>query len=95
MIDLKKLKDLGLHQYGKKLWIQAEDVVLLIDRLEAAEKDAARLTFACEFDGYTTVVKDKYDYAIECAEENGREEPNAEDELNGLRRLIDAAMASK
>jgi len=42
MIDLKKLKELGMHQSGKKLWIQAEDVVLLLDQLEAAQKDAAR-----------------------------------------------------
>lgn len=41
MIDLKKLKELGLHQSGRKLWIQAEDVVLLIDQIESAQRDAA------------------------------------------------------
>lgn len=62
------------------------------DKIKALEKE---LMFACEFDGYTTVEKDRYDYAIDCMEEKGRDEPSKEDELNGLRRLIDAAMEIK
>lgn len=42
MIYLKKLKELGLHQSGRKLWIQAEDVVFLIDQLKAAQREAAQ-----------------------------------------------------
>lgn len=76
---------------------RAEDVVesKLREILQECSKDGERLMFACEFDGYTTVEKDRYDYAIDCMEENGRDEPNKEDELNGLRRLIDAAMETK
>lgn len=79
-----------------KLW-NAEDAVesKLREILQEYSKDGERLLFACEFDGYTTVEKDRYDYAIDCMEENGRDEPNKEDELNGLRRLIDAAMETK
>lgn len=56
------------------------------------QRDAERLMFAFEADGLVGVEKDRYEYAIECAQENGRDEPTAEDELNGVRRLIDAAM---
>lgn len=59
-------------------------------------RDAARLLFAMQdFDGFVGVKMDKYDYAIEVATENGREEPTATDELNGVRRLIDAALAAQ
>lgn len=62
---------------------------------DADAKDAARLMFAMQdFDGFVGVKKDKYDFAIECAEENGRDEPTSEDEINGVRRLIDAAIAA-
>ena len=60
--------------------------------LKEYSKDSKRLMFACEFDGYVTVEKDRYDYAIDCMEESSRNEPNEEDELNGLRRLVDVAM---
>lgn len=63
--------------------------------VQALRKDAERLMFACEFDGFTTVKKDRYEYAIECARESGRDIPTKEDELNGLRRLIDAAIEAK
>ena len=56
-------------------------------------EDAARLLFASEFDGFDGDPKDKYDHAMDVASENGREEPTPDDELNGLRRLIDGAMA--
>lgn len=67
----------------------------LLDYAEELEKDSARLWFACIFDGYSTVEEDRYDFAEYCAHENGRDEPNKEDELNGLRRLIDAAMEAE
>ena len=35
----------------------------------------------------------KSNAATEAATENGREEPNAHDELEGYRRMIDCAMA--
>ena len=99
MIDLKELRrritgaanEQGV--YGPT-WINPREAVALLDMLDAAKLDAARLMFACEFDGYVTVEKDRYDYAMDCAAENGRDEPSAEDELNGMRRLIDAAMAA-
>lgn len=57
--------------------------------------DTARLRYMMDNgpDGFVHVRKDRYDYASEAAEENGREEPNAADELEGFRRLIDCAMA--
>lgn len=64
-------------------------------RLESLEKDAARLMYmAKDMDGFVHVDRDKYDYAIECMEEAGREEVSEEDEIKGLRRMIDAAMQS-
>lgn len=65
----------------------------MVAALQSQDRDGERLMFACgEFDRYTTVSKDRYEYAIECAQEAGREVPTKEDELNGLRRLIDAAI---
>jgi hypothetical protein len=43
-------------------------------------------------DGFAHVAKDRYEYAMEAAAEEGREEPNAADELEGFRRMIDCAM---
>jgi hypothetical protein len=84
-----------VEPYGKQ--IDAADAIedKVREILQEYSKDSERLLFSCEFDGYTTVEKDRYDYAIDCMEENGRDEPNKEDELNGLRRLIDAAMEVK
>lgn len=96
MIDLKKLRDFAKEGKPMQLAdIQNHELLELLDMLEEAQKDADHILFACEFDGYTTVQKDKYDYAIDCMEEAGRDEPNSEDELNGLRRLIDDAMKGK
>ena len=67
----------------------------MVERIGALAEDAKRLMFACEFDGYDGVPKDKYEFAMEVAAEHGREEPTPEDELNGLRRLIDAARTQK
>jgi len=56
------------------------------------KKDAERLLFVCkDFDGFENVIGDKYDFAMGEAIFNSREEPTPEDELNGLRRMIDAA----
>lgn len=94
MIDLKALRNLVKAYEGECMTLPLPHVIELLDMLEAAKLDAARLMFSCEFDGFTTVEKDRYDYAMDCAAENGRDEPSAEDELNGMRRLIDAAMAA-
>lgn len=65
-------------------------------RIAELEKDAARLLYATkDFDGYVHVKRDKYDFALECMEEAGRSEPTIEDELNGVRRLIDTAIAAQ
>lgn len=45
-------------------------------------------------DGFLNVEKDRYEFALEIAEQAGRDEPNEMDELNGFRLLIDAAMAA-
>jgi hypothetical protein len=60
---------------------------------EEVRRDAERLMFSFEADGFGCIEKDKYDFAIEVAAENMREVPTKEDELNGVRRLIDAAIA--
>ena len=43
-------------------------------------------------EGFIHVEKDRFEYAFDVAVEEGREEPNDADELEGLRRLIDAAI---
>ena len=57
--------------------------------------DTARLRFlmidGC-VDGFGGIEKDRYEYAYEVAVEEGRDEPNEADELEGFRRLIDAAI---
>lgn len=53
------------------------------------------LMFACQFDGYVGFEKDKYDFAIEFMDEAGRDEPSFEDEVNGLRKLIQLAMENE
>lgn len=100
MINLKELRRRIIgepNDYGVlgPTWLCPREALKLIDALEAAQKDAARLMFACQFDGFTTVEKDRYDYACDCMAEAGRDEPNEEDELNGMRRLIDAAMLAE
>jgi hypothetical protein len=58
--------------------------------------DTARLRYMMESgsDGFVGVEKDRYEYASEVAAENGREEPNVSDELEGFRRMIDCAMSN-
>ena len=66
------------------------------DRIAELEKDAARLLYATkDYDGFVHVKRDKYEFTLECMEEAGRSEPTIEDELNGVRRLIDAAIAAQ
>lgn len=43
-------------------------------------------------DGFLRVEKDRYEYARDVANEEGREEPNANDELEGFRRCVDEGM---
>ena len=85
--------DDDLYQWA----IDAEDLIRSQhERIAELEKDAARLLYATkDFDGYVHVKRDKYDFALECMEEAGRNEPTIEDELNGVRRLIDAAIAAQ
>ena len=61
-------------------------------------RDAERLRYVVANgfgDGYAGIPLDRYDYAMQCATEAGRKEPNDDDELNGARRLIDAARAQE
>lgn len=65
-------------------------------RIAELEKDAARLLYATkDCDGFFHVMRDKHECTLECMEEAGRSEPTIEDELNGVRRLIDAAIATQ
>ncbi len=58
------------------------------------QDDSVRLEYVCkEFDSYFGISEDKYDFAMQVAWKNGRDEPNRQDEVEGLRRLIDKAMA--
>ncbi len=55
--------------------------------------DTKRLAFLMqEIDGFGNVLRDRYDYATEVSEEEGHDEITESDELEGFRRLIDAAM---
>ena len=64
----------------------------LLAELDALREDAERLLYMSQdMDGFVHVERDKYEYAIECMQEAGRSKPTSDDELNGLRRMIDAA----
>jgi hypothetical protein len=55
--------------------------------------DTKRLAYLMqEIDGFGNVLKDRQHYATEVAEEEGHDEITASDELEGFRRLIDAAI---
>jgi sulfite reductase beta subunit-like hemoprotein len=57
--------------------------------------DTERLKYIMDETGleeFTHVEKDRFEYAFDAALEEGREEPNDSDELEGFRRLIDAAI---
>ena len=66
-----------------------------VEKYDDSKKDAERLIFAMQdIDGFGAVALDKYDYAMHFAHCNGRDEPTKEDELIGLRALIDAAITA-
>jgi len=55
--------------------------------------DAERLVYAMqEIDGFACLDADKYEYVQDEATRHNRAEPNDEDTLNGIRRMIDDAM---
>ena len=57
--------------------------------------DADRLRWImhyCGLDRIHGLMMDRHEYASFEAETHGREEPNADDELDGFRRMIDAAL---
>ena len=61
-----------------------------------AHRDAARLMHAMQFiDGFNNVAADKYIYASIVAANRGHAEPDALDELDGVRDLIDASISLK
>lgn len=39
MIDLEKLRELAKYQTGKKLWVQAEELASILDKLAQLEKE--------------------------------------------------------
>ena len=60
--------------------------------------DRQRLLYvmkAAGVDGFCHVEQDRYEYALQAAQKAGRDEPNDDDEFNGFRRLIDAAIAAE
>ena len=76
--------------------IGAGGVEPLRTRHASQTQDAARLLYATkDYDGFVHVGRDKYDFILECMEEAGRSEPTDEDELNGVRRFIDAAISAE
>jgi len=63
--------------------------------LDEAIYSNERLMAAFEADGFVGVELDRYDYACIVAEENGREEPTRDDEIEGVRRLVDQHIANQ
>ena len=57
--------------------------------------DSERLRYLMDcVEGFRHIPGDRYDYAMQMAELNGRDEANATDELDGFRQMIDDAMAA-
>jgi hypothetical protein len=55
--------------------------------------DKVRLRFIMQdVDSYFKVDKDRYEYAIDIAVDNGREEPNEDDEYEGFLAMVDEAI---
>ena len=95
--DSRKLPHLNCHnceERGTMIPVEVQETML---KYFGEENKALKqeLMFACQFDGYVGVEKDKYDFAIEFMEESGRDEPSFEDEVNGLRKLIQLAMENE
>jgi hypothetical protein len=62
----------------------------------ADRPDTRRLAYLIgKIDGFAHIAKDRYDYAFLYAQRDGRDLPNAMDELNGFRQMIDDAMAAE
>lgn len=56
-------------------------------------RDGERLAYLMDSDAIPDALKiDRHEYAFECAEADGRSEPDKKDELNGFRRMIDDAI---
>lgn len=95
---IERLSEIANRDTAVSVMVRADDLRALLalatQQPQGVPEDAQRLMFVFCADAFVNVYKDRYDYAVECAEEAGRDEPNAEDELNGVRRLIDAAMAA-
>lgn len=88
------IPEIDLPEAAEELRRQHAEIERLRAEVEGLRKDGERLIYATkDYDGFVNVKKDKWDYALECAIENNRE-PTCEDELNGVRRLIDAALQS-
>lgn len=86
------LSGLPDYFYSETLLDSASVIRQLLAENDALREDAERLLYMSkDMDGFVHVARDKYEYAIECMQEAGRSEPTADDELNGLRRMIDAA----
>lgn len=45
-------------------------------------------------EGIRGVSRDRYEYAREVAEDNGRDEPTSDDEVEGLKRMVRAGLES-
>lgn len=82
--------------YSRDIEDMLKESLQYVKELEKENKALKQeLMFACQFDGYVGVEKDKYDFAIEFMDEAGRDEPLFEDEVNGLRKLIQLAMENE
>ena len=54
--------------------------------------DEQRMKFIMQdCESYLNVDNDRYDYAMDVAEEHGRMSPTEEDEIEGFRRMVDEA----
>lgn len=75
--------------------LEAAGVAEMAVRIAGLEVDSRRLRWLMTgsgIDGFYGVVDDRYDFASQIAYERGHDEPTPDDEFDGWRRLIDAAM---
>lgn len=78
-----------------RLMLEAAGVPEMVARIAALEADSRRLRGLMEhsgIDGFSGVADDRYDFAIQVATERDHDEPTDQDEFDGWRQLIDAAM---
>ena len=89
-----------LHEFAQRV-----EALAIVDATKRYEmqiknlcKDSARLIWLLAEEavpeGFSNIALDRYDYAIQVADEYGRYQPTDADLLEGLRRLIDAAMVA-